>query len=133
MKKVILIASIILTTVSCGIGKVCSEEKLTELKSPDGNHIAVLFLRGCGATTSFMQHVNLRRSSVNRFYTDYKGTITDGEVFLTSRGALSITWEDAKTLVVKCKNCPPNCCDKGWVRSWKDIRILYQPEKDSNS
>lgn len=118
-----------LTLNACmGVG-VCSEKQIGEATSPDGRFIAVLFLRNCGATTPFMQHVNLREKKHSRgeFSPDSRGAIEDGQVFLTSAGALSIAWEDAKTLVVKCKNCPHNCCDKAWVKSWNDIKVSYQP------
>lgn len=128
MKRTILLAIAMLTIAACGTD-TCNEKKIAELKSPDGHYIAVLFLRNCGATTPFMQHINLSSASSEQFSENNIGAIEEGQVFLTSTGALSMTWENQKKLVVKCDGCPANCCDKSWVKSWKEIEILYNRDQ----
>src|ERR1051326_9007128 len=58
----------------------CSERLLASSPSPDGEHVAAVFVRGCRATASFATHVNLRASS-HAFAVNRDGTIDDGEVF----------------------------------------------------
>ena len=85
MKRTILLAIAMLTIAACGTD-TCNEKKIAELKSPDGHYIAVLFLRNCGATTPFMQHINLSSASSEQFSENNIGAIEEGQVFLTSAG-----------------------------------------------
>jgi hypothetical protein len=38
---------------------LCTSETVKSLKSPDGNHKAILFMRECGATTDFTTQVSV--------------------------------------------------------------------------
>lgn len=128
MKRLMLLAVVMLFNTDCATN-TCNEKKMGESTSPDRRFTAVLFLRNCGATTPFMQHINLIQGSSSQFSAGHIGAIEDGQVFLTSTGALSMAWENQKTLVVRCEGCLPNCCDKSWVKSWKDIEVLYKPDE----
>src|SRR3954471_8303525 len=60
---------------------LCGEEIFRELPSPDGAYIATSLERNCGATTNYVEHVNLRTAN-RKFSANFFGsTITDGEVF----------------------------------------------------
>lgn len=43
-------------------GFMCSNQTVTTLKSPDGKHSAILFMRECGATTDFTTQVSVVNS-----------------------------------------------------------------------
>lgn len=45
-----------------GCSDLCSVDLLSESKSPDGNYIASVFERNCGATTPFVRVVSLRHT-----------------------------------------------------------------------
>lgn len=61
MLKLALAAPIVLAMSACsGLG--CSNQTATTLKSPDGKHQAVLFMRECGATTDFTTQVSVVNS-----------------------------------------------------------------------
>src|SRR5437867_710129 len=65
---------------------LCGEELALEQISPDGRYIAAWMIRNCGATTSYVDHVNLRLVS-SGFHADFMdGTITDGEIVTFAKG-----------------------------------------------
>lgn len=123
MKRCILLIVAALSVAGCG---VCSEKKLAEERSPEGNYVAAVYERNCGATTDYVYHVNVR-SWWSWFSTDYGGVTEDGQVFVTGKGKVNVVWKDEKTLLVECRDCPVDYEPKGWQRSWKDVSILYQP------
>jgi hypothetical protein len=43
-------------------GIVCSNQTVASLKSPDGKHRAILFMRECGATTDYTTQVSVVNS-----------------------------------------------------------------------
>jgi hypothetical protein len=54
---------------------LCGEEILQEQRSPDGRYVAVSMERNCGATTDYVQHINLRAADP-KFSSDFfDGTI----------------------------------------------------------
>jgi hypothetical protein len=52
---ILLLAALLLD--GCG---ACGEDKLAETGSPGNRYVATIFRRGCGATTGFLYHVNIR-------------------------------------------------------------------------
>jgi hypothetical protein len=103
---------------------LCGEDVIRELRSPDGHYVAVSMERNCGATTGYVEHVNLRAAS-KRFSSDFfDGTVKDGEVLVFERSGDNtprFTWSGNKTLKIE------NACDKGtWkLDVWKDVSIDY--------
>ena len=57
MIRTLLVATISLILGACS--DACSNEVVTRLISPDGEHEAVLFQRDCGATTGFSTQVSI--------------------------------------------------------------------------
>ena len=110
------------TLVLSGCG-MCGEDKLAEVSSPGTNYVATVFRRGCGATSGFLFHVNLR-TSADSFSPDTKGIIEDGQIFLTREGKISVRWKDSKTLQVTCDGCPKDHSPI-MENSWNDISISY--------
>jgi hypothetical protein len=64
---------------------LCGEETVLEKMSPDGRYVAVLMTRNCGATTSYVAHINLRSAASNFRPGFFDGTVKDGEVFTSSK------------------------------------------------
>ena len=64
---------------------LCGEDTILEKVSPDGQYVAVLMRRNCGATTSYVAHINLRPTSINFRPGFLDGTVKDGEVFTSSK------------------------------------------------
>lgn len=59
---------------------LCGEEPGYEITSPSGRYVAASMVRNCGATTSYVTHVNLRTAS-SKFHPGFlDGTITEGEI-----------------------------------------------------
>jgi len=84
---------------------VCGETSLSEVTSPDGDYVATVFRRNCGATSALLYHVNIRkRSSSNS--ADHRGVIEQGQVFLTDAGKVTVFWKAKKNLVVDCEGGP---------------------------
>src|SRR6266576_6907498 len=79
----------------------CGEELKAEAASPDGKVVATVWERNCGATTSFIAHVNLRPSN-EAFREDSDGVIKEGQVFVI-RGPgdrIKLVWQDPRRLVI---------------------------------
>jgi len=74
MKFYWAIAFIAVASSSCDLAS-CSNIVSTEKISPDGEYIATVFERNCGATTSYLQIVSLRRSKSNFDPDEYKDWI----------------------------------------------------------
>lgn len=104
----------------CG---ACGEDKLTEVSSPGNKYVAVTFRRNCGATTGFLYHVNIRRST-SSFSSDMRGVIEDGQVFLTREGKVTIAWKDDKTLHIICDGCQKDR-QPTMEPAWRDVSISY--------
>ncbi len=117
--SILLLAALLLG--GCG---VCGEDKLAVISSPGNKYVATVFRRGCGATTGFLYHVNIR-SSASSFSSDHRGVIEDGQVFLTREGKIKIAWKDEKTLLIDCEGCPTDR-KPTMQKAWKDISISYQ-------
>ena len=109
--------------VSAGCG-VCSEDKLAETPSPSAKYVGVVYRRGCGATSGFLYHVNLRTSD-DSFSADMRGVIEDGQVFLTREGKVTINWKDENSLEIVCNGCPTDR-EPTMLSSWKDVMVSYQ-------
>ena len=65
--------------------RLCGEEMVSAKTSPDGQYVAVLMTRNCGATTDDIAHINLRPAGADFRPGFFDGTVTDGEVFTSSK------------------------------------------------
>ena len=52
---------LLLSLPACSV--LCSNETVASLKSPDGKHRAILFMRECGATTDYTTQVSIVAST----------------------------------------------------------------------
>ncbi|MDF0488331.1 hypothetical protein PX554_09330 [Sphingomonas sp. H39-1-10] len=51
--------SLAVLLICCGCSNACQNAVATRSASPDGNHVAVLFQRDCGATTGFSTQISI--------------------------------------------------------------------------
>ena len=103
---------------------LCSEEVLEQQPSPDGRYVAVLMERNCGATTRYVEHINLRLANHN-FWPDFLGgTISKGEVFtMESRNGGQVRFEwAAKSLNIEYPGYERVFQNK---TSWEGVQINY--------
>lgn len=100
---------------------LCADDVVSEQASPDGNTVAVVMERSCGATTPFVFHVNLR-AATHKFSRHWSGTITDGQVFGVPRVAVRADWIGNDQLQVTCKDVSRV---RNRTASWQHVRILY--------
>jgi hypothetical protein len=104
---------------------LCGEEVVQELRSPDGRYVAISMERNCGATTGYVEHVNLRAANKKLSSDFFNGTIRDGEVFVfEQRGGDTsprFAWSSNQTLKIE------NTCDERTWKSdvWRDVSIDY--------
>jgi hypothetical protein len=107
----------------------CSEEIKAEVASPDRRVTAILFERNCGATTSYIAHVNLRLSD-GEFRGDSYGVIKEGQVFVIRREAqgIKLVWETPSKLVIECPGCLGNPNQKKEDR-WQDVGVELRTEQ----
>ena len=79
----------------------CGESIEREAISPDKTHIAVVYLRNCGATTDYVTHLNLRKTNKIDKPNTY-GVILDGEVLsLLGHQRIEVAWKDNEILQVQ--------------------------------
>jgi hypothetical protein len=105
---------------------LCGEERIEEHGSPDGRYVAALMERNCGATTRYVQHINLKRAGRKFSSGFFDGTIKDGEIFtLENRNGGSVEFEwVGKTLKIHYP------ADDGVFKkqtAWNDVGIAYVP------
>jgi hypothetical protein len=55
----LLFRLLLLISLSGCIGDLCGNDPLTQEESPDKKHLAIVFLRDCGATTGFSTQVSI--------------------------------------------------------------------------
>jgi hypothetical protein len=120
-------AAIVLTPWSIG---PCGEEEGIQTYSPDGKHLAQVFIRSCGATTGWLTHVNLR-SRWGYFNPRWEGIIRQDEVFsISCWSRVNLVWKDNANLEIQHPDCKR--CDNGQDgasrerNSWRGITITYR-------
>jgi hypothetical protein len=61
-RSVLLALVVVVHTAGCGAGDPCDNELLSRVEAPGGAHVAVVFERGCGATTGSSTQVSVLRA-----------------------------------------------------------------------
>ena len=99
----------------------CSEANEAQVLSPDRRYIATVFVRNCGATTSYVTHVNLRKIT-DVFIADRRGVIDTGEVVATDGVALvTPRWLKGTELEVRLRGTGPLKINT--VGIWNNVMI----------
>lgn len=102
-----------------GCGFKCEDEIKIEAISPNGEYVATLFERDCGATTDFATVVNIRSKS-DKFVGG------DGVVFVgKGQPKVEIMWSGDSALRIKCGECAASNVFKE-ERQWKDIAVSVE-------
>jgi hypothetical protein len=115
----------VLCAVSAGCD-TCGEDPIAEKRSPDGKYVAVVYRRGCGATTPFVTHVNLRLASES-FSLGWDGAIRSGEVLsVKNQEPIDIVWGDAELKLLVNTGAIIKCAD-----SMAGIRVSCSAPKGS--
>ena len=99
----------------------CGDTVKLRVPSPDGQLVANVYERDCGATADFSSMVNVQRSS-DKFRGD------EGLLFVAKgRYRLSVAWTGPRTLLIAC----PKCSRKNVYRevaALGDIDVNYKLE-----
>jgi hypothetical protein len=94
--------ALLLLMTSCGL---CGEKVLREVTSPEKTRRALLYERNCGATTNYVQHVNIAGAQVGLAPDSY-GVVKTNEVFVADGSSqIELIWRSESELVVKCSSC----------------------------
>lgn len=115
----IRLATIALLLVLSGCSSLlCSDDILVEVKSPDGNFIAYLFERNCGATTPYMRIVSIRSA-----HRKFDAEVTGDWVFkITGQPKVTISWLDSKHLSISNDGSGEAAMR---IESWNEIKVTY--------
>lgn len=106
----------------------CGEEVMGEQHSPDGRYVAVSMKRNCGATTRYVEHINLRRADRKFSSSFFSGTINDGEVFtLEDRNGGSVEFEWIGNVLNI--HYPPDERVFKKQTAWNDVEVAYVFQK----
>ncbi len=103
---------------------LCGEDLMSEQTSPDGRYVAAWMIRNCGATTSYVNHVNLRLAS-SPFHSDFfNGTISDGEVLTLAKytSRVHYCWIGARRFNIEFPDSDPGLKN---LSSWREVEITY--------
>jgi len=88
--------SCLIAVASCGI---CGDDTKSKAASTDGQLVAYVYERNCGATTDYSAMVNVQSSTV-RFHGD------EGILFVAKgQYDLSVEWTSPRALLIKCSRC----------------------------
>jgi hypothetical protein len=102
--------------VSCN---PCTDTVKLRVKSADGQLVANVYERDCGATTDFSSMVNVQRASDK-----FRGN--EGLLFVVKgRYSLSAAWTGPRTLLITCANCSRNSVYREVV-ALGDIDVNYK-------
>lgn len=107
---------------------LCGEETAAEVASPDGAYVAATMVRNCGATTSYVDHVNLRAAKATFYPAFFGGTITTDELVAldTKRGHIGkIEWVGPRRLSIDISGVAPDI----HTSSWRDVSIEYPGQR----
>ena len=113
----LIVFSIVLT--GC-IASPCGNVVLQEVVAPEGQHIATLFERNCGATTPFARAVVIRNSNKR-----FDGDDVDSYVFtMSGRHDIELHWQDARHLVIVRPFIPKDIFKT--LGMWSGTQVSYE-------
>lgn len=95
----IILILICCLAASCNDGGLCSDRIIAESRSPNGEYVATLFERDCGATADFSRMVSIRPSN--------SGFVADnGRVFVVKgQPMIYLAWTSGQSLRIDCREC----------------------------
>ena len=120
----IAFATFIITIAISGVAHfdpLCGEELIREQNSPDGRYVAAWMERNCGATTPFVEHINLRRANTRFSRGFFDGTIKQGEVFIQKDNSMRFEWLGSELVI----EYPDDKAVFLKASRWNDVPIRY--------
>jgi hypothetical protein len=107
----------------------CSDQVLSDLRSPDQGWTAAIMQRRCGDDQPFFIHVNLRPAGAPLIRGYFSGQAAEGEIFLSEQDNLDIVptlrWDSASQLTVVCPDCRAAQIQKRHS-SWGAVTVRYE-------
>ena len=131
MKSLLLSAVIALLGLSgCSM---CDNETVNELTDPSGKRKAVVFVRGCGATTGFVTSVsilNVRDKLANDPGNVFNDSDSAHSFSLTKQGALDVRvkWDRPDRLIVSY----PSDDSPRESKSYEGVVVKYESRHDAH-
>lgn len=110
-----LIALLVVSFLSDGIFGKCNNDPIAVRKSPDGRHVASIFIRNCGTTTDYSTVVGLRDTLSDRRYSDV--------LVLKGKRQVDARWMNKDTISVTLNSAHHVVMKKG---NFKNIKIEYR-------
>lgn len=94
----------------------CADAVKARARSPDGQYVATVFERDCGATTDFSTHVELRNTDELLTSSKHVSILT-----IAGRVTVDVKWRTDRTLLVLF----PKANIFAKLDSWQDVDIIY--------
>jgi hypothetical protein len=117
LEKIILAILISLFSLSSCLPNPCDNEIISENYNASHNYRAVVFTRGCGATT-------LDSTQVSIIGKNSKLKNNPGNIFIKlGKGFVETKWVDDKTLLIKYKHAIKKYKQ---IEEWSGIKIKYE-------
>lgn len=97
---------------------LCGNDPLTHAESPDKKHLAVIFVRDCGATTGYSTQVSIWRQPAELLNESGNIAVVDGKT-----SSASVRWDGNDRLVISGMGS-----DKRFLRvaEYQGIKIEYE-------
>jgi hypothetical protein len=122
----LILAVVVLASIGISLALVahldplCGEELIVEKLSPDGQYVATLMSRNCGATTPYVAHINLRQANSELRRGFFNGTVNDGLVFVSSKySGERFCWSNQRQLDIGY----PDSDGSQATKTWRDVTI----------
>lgn len=113
----IILSGYLLFLMGC-VDDLCSNKIIGEYPSPNKQYIATVFERDCGATTSYIQAINIRESNKEFNSEDYENWIFTG----TGQPQINILWNDNNKMKIFFVGSVKTSTKR---EQWKNIQISY--------
>jgi len=106
----------------------CSDQVVSDQKSPNGRWSAAVMEARCGEDQPFLTHVNLRPAGESIKLGYFSGRAEEGEVFLLEQDAQSadvtLNWTALNHLAISCSHCQLAFLRKR-LEQWGKVSISY--------
>lgn len=100
---------------------LCGEELIQQSHSTDGEFVANVYVRNCGATTGYVTHVNLAKKD-DVVDPDFYGTIKEGEILtLEDKPEILMKWHSPTELELNVVGYDPK--NLNVRKSWETVKI----------